>query len=71
MRTALQTLKKSYKGKKLSDGFSISGRKGRLIDEKINQLTRYYGSAIRSHVHDLHSMKAACWSMFIFYSLGY
>lgn len=71
MRTALQTLKKSYKGKRLSDGLSIGGRKGRLTDEKINQLTRYYGAAIRSHVHDLQSMKTACWSKLNFYSSDY
>ncbi|CAF1036037.1 unnamed protein product, partial [Didymodactylos carnosus] len=55
------TLKKSYEGKKVADGLQISGRAGRLTDEKIHQLTTYYGSAIRSHVHDLKSMQAACW----------
>jgi hypothetical protein len=63
MRTALETIKKSYKGAKLEDGLSIGGRNGRLTDDKIHQLTVYYGSAIRSHVNDLESMKFACWGM--------
>jgi hypothetical protein len=63
MRTALETLKKSYKGIKLEDGLLIGGRNGRLNDEKIHQLTVWYGSAIRSHVHDLESMKTACWGL--------
>lgn len=64
MRTALETLKKSYKGKKLEDGLAIGGRSGRLTDDKIHHLTVYYGSAIRSHVNDLESMKIACWGLF-------
>jgi hypothetical protein len=63
MRTALETIKKNYKGAKLEDGLSIGGRNGRLTDDKIHQLTVYYGSAIRSHVNDLESMKVACWGM--------
>jgi len=66
MRTALETLKKEYKGKKLGDNKPIGGRNGRLTDDKIHQLTVYYGSAIRSHVNDLESMKVACWGMLLF-----
>ena len=67
MRTALETLKKQQKGKKLDDGLQIGGRSGRLTDDKIHQLTVYYGSAIRSHVNDLESMKVACWGMLCSY----
>ncbi|CAF1462790.1 unnamed protein product [Adineta steineri] len=68
MRTALETLKKQYKGKQLGDGKQIGGRSGRLTDDKIHQLTVYYGSAIRSHANDLESMKAACWATFHHYN---
>ncbi|CAF1490025.1 unnamed protein product [Adineta steineri] len=68
MRTALETLKKQYKGKKLADKKPIGGRNGRLTDDKIHQLTVYYGSAIRSHVNDLESMKVACWAAYYHYS---
>ena len=64
MRTALETLKRDYKGKKLQDGLPIGGRAGRLTDEKIHQMTVYYGSAIRSYIYDLESMKTACWGMY-------
>ena len=64
MRTALETLKKTYKGKRLEDGQQIGGRNGRLTDAKIHQLTVYYGSAIRSHINDIESMKAACWGSY-------
>ena len=64
MRTALETLKNSYKGVKLEDGLPLGNRHGRLTDSKIHQLTVYYGSAIRSHVNDLESMKTACWGSY-------
>jgi len=67
MRTALETIKKNYKGAKLEDGLSIGGRNRRLTDDKIHDLTVYYGSAIRSHVNDLESMKVACWGMLCAY----
>ncbi|CAF1098023.1 unnamed protein product [Adineta steineri] len=68
MRTALETIKNKYKGEKLEDGLPIGGRKGRLTDDKIHQLTVSYGSAIRSHVNDLESMKVACWTTFYHYN---
>ena len=64
MRTALETLKKDYRDKKLEDGLPIGGRNGRLTDDKIHRLTVCYGSAIRSNVNDLEAMKVACWSMY-------
>lgn len=70
MRTALETLKKAYKGKKLADGQQLGGRNGRLTDAKIHQLTVYYGSAIRSHINDLDSMKTACWGTYHSYSFS-
>ncbi|CAF4002462.1 unnamed protein product [Rotaria sordida] len=50
-------------GAKLEDSLPIGGRNGCLTDDKIHQLTIYYGSAIRSHVNDLESMKIVCWGM--------
>ena len=38
MRTALETIKKNYKGAKLEDGLPIGGRNRRLTDDKIHQL---------------------------------
>ena len=50
--TNLRTLKKSRKGQLLEDGLKISA-KGRLTDEVVDNLQRYYGMAIRSHPNDV------------------
>ena len=57
MGKALITLKRTTKGN-LADGKPIGGR-GRLTMEKIEQLQKYYGRAIRGNLHDLEGMKKA------------
>jgi len=61
---ALETVKRNYNDVKLVDSRSLDGRNGRLTDAKIHQLIVYYGSAIRAHINDLESMKAACWGSY-------
>ena len=41
----------------------ISG-KGKLTDTRIKELTRYYGTAIKSNVADLEGMESAVWASF-------
>ena len=52
MGNALRTLKKDYKGRKLSDCKTVGG-KGRLTKERIDSFQRYYGKAIRENKDDL------------------
>ena len=56
---------KEMKGKKLSDGKSLSGR-GRLTDGEINKLQRYYGMAIRRHAGSKNpiDMKRDIWAIY-------
>lgn len=63
MGTQLRKLKADMRGKKLSDGKSISGR-GRLTDKDIDQLTIYYGNAIRQNKDSLVNMRLAVWAVF-------
>ncbi|KAK3933236.1 Large tegument protein deneddylase [Frankliniella fusca] len=62
MGTRLRNLKKELSGKKLSDGKSISG-KGRLTDKMINQISEYYGKAIRSS-KTVAEMKNKVWAIY-------
>ena len=59
--TRLRTLKKNWKGQKLDDGKMIGGQ-GRLPDNTIDDLQKYYGIAIRSHPNDLQEMAKAIWA---------
>lgn len=52
----LRKLKSTYRGKKLSDGKTISG-KGRLTDTIINRLQNYYGMAIRNNLNSVNEMQ--------------
>ena len=52
----LRDLKIRYKGQKLTDGKSISG-KGRLTDAAINKLQNYFGIAVRENLDSIYSMK--------------
>lgn len=63
MGTQLRNLKKSMRGKKLSDGKSISGR-GRLTDSDIDQIASFYGNAIRANKNSLIDMRMAIWAIF-------
>ena len=63
MGNALRTYKKNRRGEKLSDG-KTAGGKGRLTEETINCIQRYYGNAIRKNTGDLHGMQNALWAIF-------
>lgn len=63
MGTRLRNLKKSMKGKKLSDGLPLSG-KGRLTEKDTDSLQFYYGKAIRDNTNSLQSMRKAVWAIY-------
>ena len=52
----IRQLKLQVKGKRLSDGKSISGR-GRLTDSAVNKLQNYFGIAIRTNLSSVYAMK--------------
>lgn len=62
MGTRLRKLKKDFSGKTLSDGKSLGGR-GRLTDAAINQITSFYGNAIREHKESVDDMSRAIWAV--------
>ena len=51
------------KGALLADGKPIGGR-GRLTNEQIDTLQKYYGNAIRGNRNDLTAMRAAVWAIY-------
>ena len=59
MGTALRTLVAKQKAVKEP----IGGR-GRLTDKRIDQLTNYYGRAIKDHAGDLDGMEQAVWATY-------
>lgn len=61
--TRLQTLKTKMKNVKLSDDKKLGG-KGRLTDDKIDQLQRYYGLAKRRNLSSVDQMKDAVWATY-------
>ncbi|GFW09285.1 uncharacterized protein TNCV_4276141 [Trichonephila clavipes] len=54
------------RGKKLSDGKSISG-KNRLTDKFIDTITTYYGNAIRQNNSSVSDMRQAIWAIYCHY----
>lgn len=60
----LRKLRRDMKGKILSDGLKIGGKKGRLTDAVIDSLQNYYGLAIRRNTNDLEKMKKDVWATF-------
>lgn len=62
MGTRLRKLKADMRTKKCADGKPLSG-KGRLTDKLIDQLTDYYGSAIRGNSGSLENMRKAVWAI--------
>ncbi|GFW21514.1 uncharacterized protein TNCV_1533371 [Trichonephila clavipes] len=54
------------RGKKLSDGKSISG-KNRLTDKFIDTITTYYGNAIRQNNSSISDMRQAIWAFYCHY----
>jgi hypothetical protein len=63
MGSRLRKLKQNMKKVKLSDGRTLSG-KGRLTDTLIDQLSTYFGNAIREHKDSLTDMRKAIWAIF-------
>lgn len=61
--TRLRKLKLANKGLKLADGKGLGG-KGRLTKDKIDQIQRYYGSAIRNNLTSVSDMKRAIWATY-------
>ncbi|GFS66408.1 uncharacterized protein TNCV_3856661 [Trichonephila clavipes] len=59
-------LKTMNRGKKLSDGKSISG-KNRLTDKFIDTITTYYGNAIRQNNSSVSDMRQAIWAIYCHY----
>ncbi|GFV72343.1 uncharacterized protein TNCV_638051 [Trichonephila clavipes] len=66
MGARLRKLKTMYRGKKLSDGKSISG-KNRLTDKFIDTITAYYGNAIRQNNSSVSDMRQAIWAIYCHY----
>ncbi|GFV16521.1 uncharacterized protein TNCV_4785831 [Trichonephila clavipes] len=54
------------RGKKLSDGKSISG-KNRLTDKFIDTITTYYGNAIRQNNSSVSDMRQTIWAIYCHY----
>ena len=61
MGTRLRRKKQELSKVPLADGKTI---RGRLPENVINQLTEYYGQAIRSNEHNLDDMQKAVWATF-------
>lgn len=62
MGTRLRNMKTSLKGKRLSDGLTLS-RRGRLTEKDIDSLQFYYGKAIRDNTDSLENMRKAVWAI--------
>ncbi|GFV91706.1 uncharacterized protein TNCV_4762711 [Trichonephila clavipes] len=66
MGARLRKLKLVNRGKKLSDGKSISG-KNRLTDKLIDKFTTYYGNAIRENCSSTDDMRKSIWAIYCHY----
>ncbi|GFW52522.1 uncharacterized protein TNCV_404501 [Trichonephila clavipes] len=66
MGARLRKLKTMNRGKKLSDGKSISG-KNRLTDKFIDTITTYYGNAIRQNNSSVSDMRQTIWAIYCHY----
>ena len=63
MGNALRRFFKGMTGKRMNDNKTVGGKVW-LTKEKIDQLQRYYGQAIRQNVGDLNRMQNAVWAIF-------
>ena len=63
MGTRLRNLKKNSDKKKLDYGKTIGGQE-RLTGKVIDQLTTYYGNAIRDNTDSVEDMKNAIWATY-------
>ena len=63
--TALRNYTKSVKGPglKMSDGGKVDSR-GRLTDNVVDEMQKYYGRAIRENIANLEEMKNGIWAIF-------
>ena len=59
---AFRNYKKNLKGLKMSDGGRVEGM-GRLSDNVIDKMKKYYGRAIRENSCDLEKMKNSIWAI--------
>ncbi|GFS60221.1 uncharacterized protein TNCV_2827231 [Trichonephila clavipes] len=66
MGARLRRLKLVNRGKKLSDGKSISG-KNRPTDKLIDKFTTYYGNAIRENCSSTDDMHKSIWAIYCHY----
>ncbi|GFT61276.1 uncharacterized protein TNCV_927101 [Trichonephila clavipes] len=66
MGARLRKLKTMNRGKKLSDGKSISG-KNSLTDKFIDTITTYYGNAIRQNNSSVSDMRQTIWAIYCHY----
>ncbi|GFX67132.1 uncharacterized protein TNCV_590481 [Trichonephila clavipes] len=66
MGARLRKLKTMNRGKRLSDGKSISG-KNRLTNKFIDTITTYYGNAIRQNNSSISDMRQAIWAIYCHY----
>ncbi|GFT38550.1 uncharacterized protein TNCV_2748271 [Trichonephila clavipes] len=66
MGARLRKLKTINRGKKLSDGKSISG-KNCLTDKLIDTITTYYGNAIRQNNSSISDMRQTIWAIYCHY----
>ncbi|GFX00522.1 uncharacterized protein TNCV_2235291 [Trichonephila clavipes] len=66
MGARLRKLKTMNRGKKLSDGKSMSG-KNRLTDKFIDTITSYYGNDIRQNNSSVSDMRQAIWAIYCHY----
>ena len=67
MGANLRRLVKEYKGKKLEDGKSFSG-KGRLINARINAIQNFYGRAISNNKGNTEKMSKEIWAVLYHYA---
>ncbi|GFV63318.1 uncharacterized protein TNCV_1374151 [Trichonephila clavipes] len=66
MGARLRKLKTMNRGKKLSDGKSISC-KNRLTDKLIDRITTYHGNAIRQNNSSTSDKRQATWAIYCHY----
>ena len=67
MGTNLRRLVKEYKGKKLEDGKSLSG-KGRLTNARRDAIQNFYGRAIRDSKGNTEKMSKEIWAILYHYA---
>ena len=67
METNLRRMVKEYKGKKLEDGKTLSG-KGHLTNARIDVIQNFYGRAIRDNKGNTEQMSNEIWAILYHYA---